>query len=281
MSTKITTKKLAKNLILSIIAQIISLATSFILNFIVPKFINEYQYSHWQTYVLYVSYVGVLHFGLLDGIVLRYSQYDYDELDKQRVRSQFQLLLAFNSFLTFVACVISTFLLQGVSKYILILVACGIITKNIFTYTSFSYQITNRIGKYAFLIIAQKAVYATIVIILLVSGVNSFYWYCIADLCGDIITVLFGMFYNKGMYFGKSLALKESFKECGLNVSAGILLMIANLSSNLLVGGAKMIVQVHWDELIFGKVSFSFSATNLFLTFVTMAMSHAILPSTT
>ena len=34
---------------------------------------------------VHVGYVGVLHFGLLDGIVLRYSQYDYDELDKPRI----------------------------------------------------------------------------------------------------------------------------------------------------------------------------------------------------
>ena len=89
----ITSKKLAKNLIFSVVAQIISVITSFVLGFVVPKFIDEYQYSYWQTYMLYVGYVGVLHFGLLDGIVLRYSQYDYNDLDKPRIRSQFQLLL--------------------------------------------------------------------------------------------------------------------------------------------------------------------------------------------
>ena len=77
MAQNITSKKFAKNVIYSILAQIISLAVSFVLTLIVPKFIDEYQYSYWQTYVLYVGYVGVLHFGLLDGLVLRYSKFDY------------------------------------------------------------------------------------------------------------------------------------------------------------------------------------------------------------
>ena len=67
MAQAITTKKFAKNVVYSILAQIISLAVSFVLTLIVPKFIDEYQYAYWQTYVLYVGYVGILHFGILDG----------------------------------------------------------------------------------------------------------------------------------------------------------------------------------------------------------------------
>ncbi len=270
--------KLAKNLILSVTAQVISLIVSFVLGFIVPKFIDEYQYSYWQTYVLYVGYVGVLHFGLLDGIVLRYSQYDYDELEKNRIRSQFQILLAFTSILSALTCGISCIFLESTSLWIVILVSVGIITKNIFTYTSYSFQITNRIHKYAFLVIAQRAAYAVVVVILLALKVNDFYWYCIAELFGDICAIFIGAFLNRGLYFGKALPIKEAFKESWINVSAGLFLMIANLSSALIVGAAKMIIQWRWDELVFGKIAFSFSVSNLFLTFVT-AISVVLFPS--
>lgn len=270
--------KLAKNLILSVTAQVISLIVSFVLGFIVPKYIDEYQYSYWQTYVLYVGYVGVLHFGLLDGIVLRYSQYDYDELEKNRIRSQFQILLAFTSILSALTCGISCIFLESTSLWIVILVSVGIITKNIFTYTSYSFQITNRIHKYAFLVIAQRAAYAVVVVILLALKVNDFYWYCIAELFGDICAIFIGAFLNRGLYFGKALPIKEAFKESWINVSAGLFLMIANLSSALIVGAAKMIIQWRWDELVFGKIAFSFSVSNLFLTFVT-AISVVLFPS--
>lgn len=104
MSAKVSFTQIKKDIALSIIAQVISLAVSFIMNLILPKFMSEYQYSLWQTYLLYVGYVGVLHFGLLDGIVLRYSRYDYDELDKPRMRSQFKCLLVMTSVFCLIAC---------------------------------------------------------------------------------------------------------------------------------------------------------------------------------
>lgn len=278
MSVKISKTKLTKNLIISIVAQVISLATSFILNFIVPKFIPELDYSYWQTFVLYVGYAGVLQFGLLDGIVLRYSQYDYEELDKARVRSQFQFLLVFVTICCIGTCFISALFTKGVSWHIFVLVSVGIVTKNIFGYTSYTYQITNRIKYYAFLVIAQRVAYAVFVAILLLFKVQDFYWYCIAELFGDIVGIIIGIFSNKGLYFGKSIPIKEVFKEVGTNISCGIMLMIANFSSAFLVGGAKMVVQWHWDELLFGKVAFAFSASNLFLTFVT-AISVVLFPS--
>lgn len=274
----ISAKKLTKNVSLSIIAQLLSLIVSFVLGFIVPKFISELQYAYWQTFVLYLGYVGVLHFGLLDGIVLRYSQYDYEQLDKARIRSQFQFLLLFTSICCIGTCFISALFTKGVTWQIFVLVSIGMITKNIFTYTSYTYQITNRIKHYAFLVIAQRAAYAVMVGILLLLRVQDFYWYCIADLFGDLVGFVIGTFHNKGLYFGKSLPFKEGIKETFVNVGAGIFLMIANLSSSLLIGGAKMAVQWRWDELVFGKVSFSFSVSNLFLTFVT-AISVVLFPS--
>lgn len=275
----ITSKKFASNVILSICTQIISLAVSFILNLIVPKFIAEDQYAYWQIYVLYVGYVGVLHFGLLDGIVLRYSQYDYDELDKPRIRSQFRLLLTLTAFITLISTVISLFACKNeVAKIICILVAFAVVTKNLVTYSSYTFQITNRINKYAFLIIAQKLVYGVIVVGLLIFRVNDFYWYCVADILGDVAAVVLSFFMNRGMYFGKSIRLKEGLKEAGINISSGIVLMLANWSAALIVGGAKMIVQWRWGALRFGKVSFAFSLASAFLSFVT-AVSVVLFPS--
>ncbi|MDE6550686.1 MAG: hypothetical protein K2M44_04230 [Clostridia bacterium] len=278
MAQRITTKKFATNVIVSITAQIISLAVSVILNLVVPKIIDEYQYAYWQVYVLYAGYVGILHFGLLDGLVLRYSKYDYEELERARLRSQFKILLFFTSAVTLIMATVSAFAVGGEYKYILILVAAAVITKNMVTYSSYMFQITNRISKYAILTIAQRLTYGLTVVILLVCKVNNFYWYCIADLIGDAIGIVIGFIFNRGLYFGKSLKIKDAFKEMKDNISSGILLMLANWSALLIVGGAKMIIQWRWDELVFGKVSFAFSVSNLFLVFIT-AISVVLFPS--
>ncbi len=278
MPKTITTKKFTLNVILSIAAQILSLAVSFVLTLIVPKFIDEFQYAYWQIYVLYVGYVGVIHFGLLDGLVLRYSKYDYDEIAKRRVLSQLQILSVFLSVVSAVAVIVALVAIGGNSKIIIMLVSAGVITKNLVTYGSYMFQITNRIIKYVFMIIAQRLAYGLTVVILLALRVNDFYWYCIADLLGDAVAIVIAIIFNRGLFFGKSLPVKEAFKEYKINVSSGIILMMANWSAMLLIGGAKMIIQWRWDELLFGKVSFAFSVSNVFLVFVT-AISVVLFPS--
>lgn len=272
------TKKITKNLILSLTAQVISLVTSFVMGFIVPKFIDEIHYAYWQAFLLYFGYVGILHFGLLDGIVLKYSQYDYEQLDKAKLRTQFQVLLWFTSIVCILTCLTSSLFMGGEYLWIVCFVAVGIVVRNIFTYETFTFQITNRINYYAFTVILQKAVYAGVVILLIICGVREFYWYCIADLLGDCVAFLIASLKNRGLHFGKPLPFKEGLKETFNSVSAGIFLMVANLSGMLLVGGAKMVIQWRWSEEFFGKLSFAFSISNLFLTFVT-AISVVLFPS--
>lgn len=278
MPKTITTKKFAANVILSIAANLISLIVSFVLTLIVPKFISEFQYAYWQMYVLYVGYVGVLHFGLLDGLILRYSKYDYAELDKKRILSQLKLLSIFLSIVSGIAILVALILIDGTSKLIIVLVAVGAITKNLVSYGSYMFQITNRISKYVTMSISQRITYGLTVVVLLLLKVNDYYWYCLADLFGDIIGLLIAIVFNKEVFFGKSLPIKESFQELKLNVTSGMILMLANWSSMLLIGGAKMIIQWRWGELLFGKVSFAISISNVFLLFVT-AISVVLFPS--
>ena len=278
MAKEITGRQVRKNVLLSVTAQAISLMVSVIINLIVPKFISEQQYSYWQMYVLYVGYVGVLHFGLLDGLVLRNSQYDYDELNKKMMVSQFRMLLSIISFFAIVLVFISSTFFEEDYKYVAYLVSVGIITKNLVTYASYSLQMTNRINKYVILSIVQRVSFGIITVILLLSKIKDFKWYCLAEIIGDTIAVLIGIIFGKEIFFGQSDPLRESFSEFIKNLSSGFMLMIANWASTLLAGGAKMIIQWHWDDITFGKVSFAFSLTSLFLTFVN-AISIVLFPT--
>jgi hypothetical protein len=99
--------------------------------------------------------------------------------------------------------------------------------------------------------------------------VSDFRWFCIAELSGDVAGTLISLKFNKGLYWGPHLPLAETFHELKLNFAAGIFLMMANFSSMFLLGGAKMVIQWRWDELVFGKAAFGFNVSNLFLNFIT------------
>ena len=136
MAKSITTKKIAFNLIISVLAQAISLIVTFVLYLIVPKFIPKLEYSYWQIYMLYAGQVTIFHFGIIDGLILRYSQYDYEELDKERIRSQFKFILVLTSIFTVIAVVAGIVFCGGATRIIVVFVAVSIIKKNIILYTS-------------------------------------------------------------------------------------------------------------------------------------------------
>ena len=278
MGSRITAGQIKRNIVLSITAQVVSLCVSIIMNLIVPRFIDIEQFAKWQVFTLYFSYVGILHFGLLDGIMLRYSQYDVDELDKEVMRSQFKTLLVISILLCLLGLGVAASLDNRVSKEILVLLSIGVILQNMYTYNSYLFQITNRISKYALLIISNRVFDGALVLLFLFLGVNEFEWYCVAAIAALVFGIVISSFMNKGMYFGHSLALNDAVNETIANLKAGILLLIANWASMLILSGAKMVVQWRWDLITFGKVSFAFSLVSLFLTVVT-AVSIVVFPS--
>lgn len=270
--------KLGKNFILSISAQLVALSVSFVSNLILPKFLSELNYAYWQTYFLYTSYVGILHFGVLDGIVLKYSQFDYDTLDTQSIRSVFRLVLIADLIMGTIICFFSFITFSTPYNIIGVFVAIGIVTRHSFTYSSYTFQITNRISLYAKLIIAQKLVSLITFCVLVILRVENFFWYCICDLLSDIFACLILSVQNRACYLGPLLSFKNALNEYFDDLKSGVLLVVANWSSILIVGLGRMIVQWKWGELVFGKASFAFSVTNLFLSFVT-ALSIVLFPS--
>ena len=269
---------MAKNISLSVIAQAISLTVSFLMNLIVPKFIPVDQYALWQSFSLYASYVSILHFGLLDGIVLRYSQYDFDEIDKTRLSWNFQSMLTWLSLCAAIAVVIGLVFCTGVNRTIVILVGVSIVTTNCFTYNSYLLQITNRIKGYAGVVIVQRLVSGIIVAFLILVGIQHFVYFCLAFIFGDIIASLVSLGKNSGSYFSAVSDRADLVQELSSNLSAGVKLLIANWASMFLLGSAKMIVQWKWGLLTFGRVSFSFSITQLFLS-VIVPVSIVLFPS--
>ena len=261
--------RLAKNVFLSVFAQGLSVVVSVILGFIVPKFIPETDYADWQKFVLWLGYVGVLPLGLLDGIILRYAQYDYDGLEKPRMRTLFTALFGWLSLLATAGCVLSLTLAQGEDRVVFFLVSVGILTSNLYAYNCYLYQITNRINLYVLFTLMQRIVYGIVIVICLFAGIGNFYWYCIAELAGHVVVFLAGIYSNRACYFGKTLPLREALTEIRDTTSVGFLLMAANFSASLMVGGAKIAVEWRWDKLTFGQVAYSFSAVNLFVNFAT------------
>lgn len=271
-------KQFTKGMISVLLSQTFSILVSFILGFIVPKFIDEFQYAYWQAFILYYGYVAIANFGMLDGFILRYSQYDYEELDKRKACSFFRTLMIWVTFIAVLIAIVSAYSFSDEYKWVGLLVSLGIIIRHFWAYNYDILQTTNRMDLYAKLTIVQRAVYVVVVVTLIALGVDNFVYYCLAELFGEVVAALLSVNYNKGLFLGQGISWRDNINEIKLNMSAGALLLVANLAANFIVGGAKIVIQFKWGVLAFGKVSFSFSLTNIFLSFIT-AISIVLFPT--
>ena len=59
----IKVKGIVKNLSASVVANGVNMLLSVLLVLVVPKAVGVLEYSYWQLYTFYASYVGFFHFG--------------------------------------------------------------------------------------------------------------------------------------------------------------------------------------------------------------------------
>lgn len=262
-------KNVLKNLSYTVTANFAILSISVLLNLFVPKLLGITEYSYWQLYVFYSSYVGFLHFGWIDGIYLKIGGEKYDELDKNSLGSQFWYLILFELIISGIVVLWTfSFMLWTYRSIILILTAVESVVIIGKTYVLFIFQSTNRIKEYAQLSRNDRYLYILFIGIYFIVGGRDFYWLIIIDIISKLLMTLWGVFQIKDMITKKMLPLKKLFLEIIDNINIGSKLMLSNVASMLILGTIRFFVQQRWSIETFGKLSFTLSISNMFLTFI-------------
>lgn len=262
-------KMIIKNLYYTVAANFVTLAISVLLNLFVPKLLGVKEYSYWQLYVFYSSYVGFLHFGWVDGIYLKIGGENYDDLDKRNLGSQYWYLIFMEMIISF-CVVISTVLLVPSSnkKIILLLTAIVSVITIAKTFIQYILQSTNRIKEYAQLSRSDRYIYICMIGFYFLLGGRNFYWLIIMDILSKLIMTLWGMYHIRDMISVKLITGKLIFTEILDNINVGSKLMLSNIASMFIIGSIRFFVERRWTIEVFGKLSFTLSISNMFLTFI-------------
>ena len=90
-------KSTLKDIIKVITGNLVSLLSAIFVAFIFPKITSLTDFGYYKTFTLYISYVGLLHFGFCDGIYLKYAGKDSKQLygDKFRFFCLFIICMEF------------------------------------------------------------------------------------------------------------------------------------------------------------------------------------------
>lgn len=258
------------NVFYAFTAQSISLILSVLLSLIVPKILGVEEFSYWQLSVFYTSYLGFFHFGLNDGIYLRIGGKKYEDLDFKSLGSQFWIVFILHCML---GCLLILYSISFVDdwnrRFIFITTAIYLPLINAIGFIGYVFQAVNRTRLFSLSVIIDKVWFIIVVIVLLILRCDNFIWFIIFDLFGKIFSLIFCSIRGKEIIITSIPKLKKKIvKEIFQNISIGAILMISNVSSLLILGMGRFVVDKNWGIQVFGIFSLALTLATFLLSFI-------------
>ena len=277
MNVKITEK--ITNISVSIAANIFSMLFSVIMILVAPKIIGVEGYGSWQLYIFYITLGAWFQFGWVDGVFLRYAGILYDDINKNKISTQFWLLWLFEVIIASLIFSALIYLWHDENKVYIAGAAClGNIILTPRALILYVLQITNRIKTYAVNTILEKIFFFIFLILFFfIYNKFNFVYIIISDLLAKALSLGCLMIICGDLVFAKLESIVSGIKEAYENISVGVKLMLANMASILILSIIRWGISEGWDLATFGKVSLTLSISNFFMVFIS-AVSVVLFP---
>ena len=261
---------LKQDLVYTFAAQGMNVLLNLVLTLVVPKILGVEDYSYWQLSIFYSIYVGFFHFGLNDGIYLKYGGKDYDEVNHRLIGGQFGILIITQVILAAILTVfVNVYIIDDRRKFILLFTLVNMFEANLVSFITYMFQATCRISKFAKIVILEKLSLFILLLILLVFRIDNFYYYICIYLISRTISLCYSLkVASRIMGFIQELKEKDVLKEAWENYVSGSKLLFATLSSLLLIGVTRYAIDYQWGIIAFGKFSLALSMMNFMLLFI-------------
>lgn len=253
------------NLIMAFLAQAVSLSSSVLVSFVVPKLIGIKEFSYWQMFIFYVTYINLSRLGIIDGLYLRLGGKNRDELDIRLLGTEWRVFSFFQIIVGVVIYIIVYFSNMSTDRRLVLYWCCiCLIIINSSNYLSYVLQAINKTKIYSisvcivnlFWFIAVGCIYFfhmyTYKVIVLMYTLGQFIaWGYLVYNCKDIV-------------FAPNKEMGYVIEDIRNNVNCGIKLMLATYINILIIGSARFVIDMRWGVEAFGIFSFALTLSNFF-----------------
>lgn len=251
---------LKKGILVIFGANIISLLFSLATNFLLPKYLSIEAYAAIKSFQLYITYVGLLHFGFADGMYLKYGGKDRNAINTSEIKSDIISMRTFQAAITIV-CIAISFLLRDPVWFAF---SITVMPLNMASYYKLLYQATGEFNRYGQIMNITTVVtfIANIGLLFGLSLERDGLPYIVSYVVIDILIWVYLEICFKKEFKLKNIAGRFSLKIVITNIKDGILLMLGNLSTAFFTGMDRWFVKALMDTVAFAQYSFAVSIEN-------------------
>lgn len=249
-------------------AQGISLLTSIIVSFILPKYISVEQFGYWQYFLLWASYVGVMHLGFGDGVYLKLGGQYWESIDRKEWIPQIQSMFFVQLIIT-ILVVLFSFMLCKSEKYLIIFLwtAAYLVIENTYKIITMAMMATDQIPFVSKTVIIDKLIMSALVLYLIfIHNENASYIMCSYTLAHLVVCIM--TIHRCRLFASIQMPDKKLFASIATVCKIGFILMLANFVSILIMGLCRLAVEHYWNIEVFSKLSFSITIASFLLFFI-------------
>ena len=255
---------LKKNILRVFSANFIQLLSSIIVGFFVPAILSVDGYASLKTYTLYISYIGMLSFGFIDGIYIKYGGQNIDNIDKGILKGEHYFLITFQFIIMITFSIISVL----TKDIIIFLFAITILPTVMVGFHQNLNQATGNFKKYTRMMYIYSILYMVInVILALIFKSQNYIYYCVVSfICNLIVFIIYEYKFMKQLTGIKAVINKKDIIN---NMKIGFFILLGNIAVISFYSIDKWFVKLLLSTQDFAFYSFAISMLNIVNTLIT------------
>ncbi|WP_299996089.1 oligosaccharide flippase family protein [uncultured Clostridium sp.] len=246
-------------------ANFLNFLMGIVTGFLVPKFLGIDDYAYVKIFTFYITYVGISHLGLIDGIYIKYGSFEYDELPREKIRGYAKVLLVMQIIEAIGLSVIVSGLVGNQNRIIIfIFTFLNMIIINMTTLWTYINQITKRFKIFSINTILSKVLYLIGLVILILLNSFGYIIYMVLQTIINIIILGIYLYNDRELIFGKSISFKEAIQDSISLIKVGFFVLIGNFMSLLILGIDRLFIDRLFSLKDFAIYSFAYTLISLF-----------------
>ena len=269
LTTPTESSSVMTNLSLAFFAQGSTLVVSIAMSLVVPKLLGLESYSYWQTFLLYAGFVGLTLFGVNDGLYLRLGGSVYGSIDRKLLKGEYGLIFAAQFF---IAGIFIVFILTQDIRGDLLIIGIGVcfycLSANSFSLFGYTLQAVNLTHLYSIASLINKIVFVAALVVLFGTGYESYAVLITVYVLSQVVASLYMLYCLRDLFKVGACDLRSSVSLVIKDIESGIKVMVAFYASSLIVGFARIMVELNWSIEEFGLLSFALSTVSFVLAFI-------------
>ncbi|MCL0034684.1 oligosaccharide flippase family protein [Dehalococcoidia bacterium] len=248
----------------------------FIQFLIIPRYLSVEDFGHLQLFMLYASYVGILHLGFIDGILVRWAGKELDQVGSE-IRIAFRFLLLEQLIVIIPLGFLLYFLLQPPFQWIGLVILIYAFIFNLAAFFAFTTQAIRKFKLLTAVNVGRGMALLIFIILLFAFGYLNYHYVILASLAAFVLALSALAFRFRKYLWGKMPSLSFLCAYGKENINIGIFVLLGNFVVVLFMTIDRLMVSSFFPIEQFAIYAFALAMAMIIYIFVG-AVSQVFFP---